>query len=207
LTKPIKPVLGIYDERILQRQMLHHNLEHMHYEILFSCSNAREFIQNFSIHPVDIILINAENGLQKAEEILQKLNSGKKKLSVLFYCGCALETEAERLKSQYHIEVFFCNGTWEDLIISLDRFTPDTKTENEPVISIAIDNPFYKIAGNKTCVRILELLREGKNIKQIAVITGIPETAVNYNLKKMRQDTGCSSVVELVIDAKETGVL
>jgi DNA-binding CsgD family transcriptional regulator len=204
-----KQNIGIYDERTLQRQMLHHNLERMQFEILYSCADPKEFIGNFSIYPVDVILFNAENGMEKSEQMLEHLHGNKKKSSIIFYYGHNDIELAQRFKSKYNTDVFFCKGTWEDIIISLDRLKdielkcPDA----EAAVSLSPDNPFYKIATNKIFIRILQLLREGKNIKQISAITRTPETTVNYYLKKMRNETGCSSIVELVIDAKETGVL
>jgi DNA-binding CsgD family transcriptional regulator len=204
-----RPAVGIYDEMTLQRQMLHHNLERMPYEVLYSCSCLDEFIQNYLIHPADIILFNAKNGMEKAEEMLTLLNGNRKKPGFLFYYGTTYENELENLRKQFDIQLYFCRGRWEDIIITLDKLAPEEKkkTDSEMPMTIAPGNPFYNIASNKTCVRILELLREGKNVKQITAITSIPGATINYYLKKMRHETGCSTVVELVIDAKETGVL
>jgi DNA-binding CsgD family transcriptional regulator len=207
MERAAKQAIGIYDERTLQRQMLHHNLERMQYEVLYSCRDIQEFIKNYVIYPVDIILYNAENGPGKVEEMLKQL-SVSRKLSLLLYYGYAYAEQLNDLKQSYNVELFFCNGTWEDIIVSLDKIVPaEQKDGNMPVTSIAPDNPFYNIAANKTCVRILELLREGKSIKQISAITGNTEANINYYLKKMRHETGCLSVLELVMDAKEIGVL
>jgi DNA-binding CsgD family transcriptional regulator len=201
--------IGIYDEKTLQRQMLHHDLERMEYEILYSCSEVEEFIQNYLIHPVEVILFNAENGIEKAERILQSLVGKKKLSSILLYYAKENEDLAGRFETEYNIQTRFCEGTWEDIIMLLDKLKPvEIKCpDSEKSILIRADSPFYKIATNKVFVRILQLLREGKSVKQISAITGTPEATVSYYLKKMRNETGCSSVVELVMDAKETGVL
>jgi DNA-binding CsgD family transcriptional regulator len=209
MEKIARPTVGIYDERTLQRQMLHHNLERMPYEVLYSCSDTGEFLQNYLIHPVEIILYNAEGGIAEADDMLKQLDSSRKKVTILFYYGVGNERQVQFFKSSYDIELLLCKGTWEDIIISLDQIYPAGQKElnTSPEVTLAPGNPFYNIASNKTCVRILELLREGKNIKQISAVTGTPGPTINYYLKKMRQETGCTSVVELVIDAKETGVL
>jgi DNA-binding NarL/FixJ family response regulator len=202
-----KLLIGIYEERTLLRQLLHHNLEHIQYEILYSCSEVNEFVKNFIIYPVDIILFNAENGIAKLETILNQLNGRKRNLRILFYYSQNDSLLVERFRDS--AEVFFCEGTWEDIIISLDKliFIAPKNEELVPGVSLSPDNPFYQIASNKQFIRILQLLREGKNIKQISAVMQTSESNIAYYIKKMRLQTGCSSIVELVIDAKETGVV
>ncbi|HLG35215.1 MAG TPA: hypothetical protein VI757_10070 [Bacteroidia bacterium] len=202
-----KPRIAIYDEKPLQRQLLHHDLERLQYEILYCCASHEEFVQSFQIHPADIILFNAECGMEKAESILAQVQL-KKNLSIVFYYAEGNDALAHILKTNYHADAFFCSGTWENIISMLDWLSPmEPLLQETGRLPLSPDNPFHKIVENKACVRILQLLSEGKNIKQVSAITVLPESAINYHLKKMKHDTGCSSVVELVLDARDSGII
>jgi DNA-binding NarL/FixJ family response regulator len=112
---------------------------------------------------------------------------------------------------RFGIKVYFISEGFSRLTDLLDNLTEpkkpvvqDTATKN---VFLLADNPFFKIADNKNYISILEMLRSGMNIKQMADVLGLSSQTIKTYIKKMRSISGYSNTVQMVYQAREFGVI
>ena len=206
-----KPGIAVLDKNRLQKEMLHHLLERQHYEILFSCIDVCDLIKNCYYHQPDIILVNGEKNRQGIEEFLGKQKRKKHSTGIVFY-NMEYNTQLEwEFSERFKTKVYFVDGGFSRLTDLLDNLTEpkkpvvaDTATKNVFLLS---DNPFFKIADNKNYISILEMLRSGMSVKQIADVLGLSNQTVKTYIKKMRSISGYSNTLQMVYQAREFGLI
>lgn len=207
-----KPGIVVLDKNRLQKEMLHHLLERQHYEVLFSCTDIKELVKNSHYHQPDIVLVNGERSRQGIEEFLNKLKKKKHPVHILFY-NTEYNTQLEwELSERFKAKVYFANEGFSRLTDILDNIIEpkkavvhhDTATKNVFLLS---DNPFFKIADNKNYISILEMLRSGMSVKQIADVLGLSSQTVQTYIKKMRNISGYSNTLQMVYQAREFGLI
>lgn len=209
-SKP-KPGIAVLDKIRLQKEMLHHLLERQHYEVFFSCADVNELIKNCYYHQPDIVLVNGEKNRQGIEEFFGKLKRKKRLVSIVFYnmeYNTQLEWElSERFKARvYFVSEGFSRLTdvLENIIEPKKPIIHETATKN---VFLLADNPFFKIADNKNYISILEMLRSGMSVKQIADMMGLTNQTVKTYIKKMRSISGYSNTLQMVYQAREFGLI
>jgi DNA-binding CsgD family transcriptional regulator len=211
MKKKPKPGIAVLDKNRLQKEMLHHLLERQHYEILFSCTDLSDLIKNSYYHQPEIVLVNGEKNRQGIEDFLSKQKRKTNSLSIIFYnmeYNAQIEWEfSERFKTK----TYFVSEGFSRLSDLLDNIIDPPKPvkvlESAKTVLLLSDNPFFKIADNKNYMSILEMLKNGKSIKQIADVLGLTNQTVKTYLKKMRNISGYSNTVQMVYQAREFGVI
>jgi DNA-binding NarL/FixJ family response regulator len=175
-SKP-KPGIAVLDKNRLQKEMMHHLLERQHYEILFSCTSVGELIKNCHYHQPDIVLVNGEKNRKGIEELLQKLKRKKHTVSIIFY-NLEYNTQMEwEFSERFKTKVYFVSEGFSRLTDLLDEIIYPPKPVKQPeatrTVFLLSDNPFFKIADNKKYISILEMLKNGMSVKQIADVLGL----------------------------------
>ncbi|MBK5286486.1 MAG: response regulator transcription factor [Bacteroidia bacterium] len=206
----LKQSLAILDQNRLQKDMLHHLLERQHYDLLFSCTTEGDLIKNSGYHHPDILLINGERNRHGIEECLAAFNTKKLPGTIVFY---NTEDDAElstKLLKKFKTRVYFSSEGFSRLISLLDTLLePETPLLRDTPRNALIfsDNPFYKISDNKNYISILDMLKNGKSVKQIADILELSDHTVKTYIKKMRDLSGFTNTVQMVYKAREYGVI
>ena len=205
-----KPGIAILDKVRLQKEMLHHLLERQHYEIFFSCTDVSDLIKNYRYHQPEIILVNGEKNRQGIEEFLETLKKKKHGISIIFY-NLEYVTQLEwEFSERFKIKVYFVSEGFSRLTDLLDSLTEPQKhvlTDGTKNVFLLADNPFFKIADNKNYISILEMLRSGMSVKQIADVLGLTSQTVKTYIKKMRSISGYSNTLQMVYQAREFGLI
>lgn len=205
-----KPGIAVLDKNRLQKEMLHHLLERQHYEILFSCTDVEDLIKNCYYHQPDIILINGEKNRQGIEEFLGKQKRKKHAARIVLY-NMEYNTQMEwEFSERFKTKVYFVSEGFSRLTDLLDNLIEPSKpaAQAEPkTIFLLSENPFFKIADNKNYMSILEMLKNGSSVKQIADVLGLTSQTVKTYIKKMRSISGYSNTVQMVYQAREFGVI
>jgi len=205
-----KPGIAVLDKNRLQKEMMHHLLERQHYEILFSCTDVKDLIKNCYYHQPDIVLVNGEKNRQGIEDFLSKLKRKKHPLLLVFY-NLEYNTQLEwELSERFKTKVYFVNEGFSRLSDLLDNLIePPKPVVQEPTKNIFLvsDNPFFKIADNKKYISILEMLKGGMSVKQIADVLELRSDTVKTYIKKMRSISGYSNTLQMVYQAREFGVI
>lgn len=205
-----KPGIAVLDKNRLQKEMMHHLLERQHYEILFSCSDVSELVKNVYYHQPDIVLVNGEKNRQGIEEFLNALKRRKRTVQIVFY-NMEHNTQLEwEFSERYKTKVYFVNEGFGRLSDLLDNLTEPPKavmTDTSRSVLLLADNPFFKIADNKNYMSILEMLKHGRSVKQIADVLGLAEETVKKYIKRMRNISGYSNTLQMVYQAREFGVI
>src|SRR5260221_14766145 len=96
-----KIALAIFDENQLQKELLHHQLELLRYDVYYSTMDILELQKYFEQRPADVLLVNGENNLTGFSESIKNIRRRKGKLKVLLYNSprfIALEDEIKKQK-------------------------------------------------------------------------------------------------------------
>ena len=206
------PSLAIYDEHQMQRELLHHQLERMRFEVLFSCKLKGELQKYIQYHSPDLLLINAENSVSKEDDFISGLIRKKQVDGIIFYNSLPSEILSPADKQKSGVNLYFLSGGFSNLVSLLDEITRKQKPvplmqESSRSHPLLPDNPFYKIADNEKYIRILEMLKDGMGVKQIADLLHVSEHTVKTYVKRMHEETGYSNSIQLVYKAREFGVI
>lgn len=205
-----KPTIAVLDKNRLQKEMLHHLLERQHYEILFSCTEVSDLVKNCYYHQPEIVLVNGEKNRQGIEEFLNKQKRRKHAATVVFY-NYEYNTQLEwEFSERFKTKVYFVSEGFSRLTDLLDNIIEPPKpvvAEPAKTIFLLSDNPFFKIADNKKYLSILEMLKNGRSVKQIADVLGLSNQTVKTYIKKMRSISGYSNTLQMVYQAREFGVI
>ena len=205
-----KITLAIYDENKLQKELLHHHLEQLRFDVLYSTMKVAELKEYFDQRPADVLLANGENNLQKFIPGIKNLRRRGGNLKVVFYNTdfvMPVDSENKNLKGT---EFFFTSGGWTNLLSLIETFADELPVEVKKLaphpVRLAPGNPFYKISENEKYVDILRYLKEGKSNRQIAYLLGSSIDNVKYHIKKMHDETG-SNTTKMVADAVKAGLI
>jgi len=205
-----KIAVAVYDENQLLKELLHHQLERMRFEVFYSTMNVAELRRYVEMRPVDVLLVNGENDLSKFSLGIKNIRKRKGKIKVIFYNSPYNSKLDEEIKRQKGAEAFFSFGGWSNLLTLLDTFTEvpesDEKIEHRLTDIFSANNPFYKISENQKYIDILRYLKDGKSNRQIAFLLDTSINNVKYHLKKLRDETG-SNTTKMVADAIKAGLI
>ena len=205
-----KIALAILDENQLQKELMHHQLELLRYEVFYSTMNTDELKKYFAQRPADVLLVNGENNLNDFSECIKNVRRRRGKLKVLFYNSPRYLKLEDEISKQKGTEVKFCMGGWANILTLLDSFSePEPKPVRKEVAfidTITQGSPFFKISENQKYMDILRYLKEGKSNRQIAYMLGTSIHNVKYYLKRMHDETG-SSTIKMVADAIKAGII
>ena len=111
------------------------------------------------------------------------------------------------------VNLYFVSGGFANLVALLDDITKKKQKmiplmqETSRSHALLPDNPFYKFADNEKFFRILEMLRDGMAVKQIADLLHLSEHTVTTYIKRMHDVTGYNNSIQLVYKAREYGVI
>ena len=204
--------LAIYDEHQMQRELLHHQLERMRFEVLFSCKLKTELQKFVRFHSPDLLLVNSENSISQTDDFISELIKKKQMEGIIFYNSLPSEILSSSNQKKSGVDLYFTSGGFSNLVALLDEITRKHKPvpllqESSRSHPLLPDNPFYKIADNEKYIRILEMLKEGMAVKQIADLLHVSEHTVNTYIRRMHEETGYSNSIQLVYKAREYGVI
>ena len=207
----LKPGIAVLDKNRLQKEMLHHLLERQHYEVFFSCTDVSELIKNCYYHQPEIVLVNGEKNRQGIEKFLATQRRKKHTSLIIIFYNTENNRQLEwEFSERFKTKVYFIHEGFSRLTDLLDNLTEPPKKvapETTKTITLLSDNPFVKIADNKNYISILEMLRSGMSVKQIADVLDLTNQTVKTYIKKMRNISGYSNTLQLVYQAREFGVI
>jgi DNA-binding NarL/FixJ family response regulator len=202
--------LAIYDGHQLLRELIHHQLERMRFEVLFSCKSIEELMRYVDYNPPEILLVNAEYVREQRSGFISRL-SPKCRLHGIIYYNCNTDEALTDSGTQENsTPVYYVAGGFRNLISLIDEINKHpvpVLQESQRSLRLLPDNPFFKIASNEKYLRILEMLRDGMAVKQIAGIMETSEHTVSTYIKRMHEETGYNNSIQLVYKAREYGVI
>ena len=206
------PSLAIYDEHQMQRELLHHQLERLRFEVLFSCKLKDELQKYIQYHSPDLLLVNSENSVSQEDDFISELIRKNLVDGIIFYNSLPSEILSSAGKKKSGVNLYFVSGGFANLVSLLDEISK--KKKQVPLLQDASrshtllpDNPFYKFADNQKYIRILEMLKDGMAVKQIADLLNVSEHTVSTYIKRMHEETGYSNSIQLVYKAREYGLI
>ncbi|HLG34990.1 MAG TPA: LuxR C-terminal-related transcriptional regulator [Bacteroidia bacterium] len=212
MNSPGKCSLAIYDEHQMQRELLHHQLERMRFEVLFSCKLKKELQKYIQYHSPDLLLVNSENSVSQNDDFISGLIKKELVQGIIFYNSLPSDILSSAKKKKTGVNIYFVSGGFATLVAMLDEINRPRKAE--PLMqessrshTLLPDNPFYKIAGNDKYIRILEMLKDGMVFKQIADVLLVSEHTVKTYVKRMHEETGYTNTIQLVYKAREYGLI
>lgn len=206
------PTLAIYDEHQMQRELLHHQLERMRFEVLFSCKLKDELQKYIQYHSPDLLLVNSENAVSQDDDLISGLIKKESVHGIIFYNSLPSEILSSTDKQKSGVNIYFISGGFSNLVALLDDIVRQRQKKplmQDSVRSLTLlpDNPFYKIADNEKYISILGMLKDGMSVKQIADLLHMSEHTVSTYIKRMHEETGYSNSIQLVYKAREYGVI
>ena len=165
-----KFTLAVYDENRLQKELLHHQLERMRYEILYSTTDRKQLLEFFNQRPADILLMNGITNLSDFRHLIETLRKNKGKLKVIFYCLDIFDKDICNARIN-GVELYHAGEGWDGLLNAIENVMAkhtEVKKENKVSSKISAAYPFPKISENQKYIEILRYLKEGKSNRQIA---------------------------------------
>jgi DNA-binding NarL/FixJ family response regulator len=202
--------LAVYDEKQLQKELLHHLLERLQFDVYYSTTKLPELKEYFEQRPADILLVNGENQLYKFTAALSALRKRQGKLNVIFYNFEADDWLLDETKGMKGIKVCFTSGGWANLLDKIELCSElknnPAKKQVKPALISADSYPFPKVVSDKKNVEILRYLKEGKSNRQIAYLLNISIDSIKYRIKKMHDETK-SNTTKMVADAIKAGLI
>lgn len=203
-----KIYIGIFDDYVMQRQLLHHILEREKYEVNYSAGTVEHLKEYFEHNPVSILLVHARSVSQRLLLALvgfMKETDGV--LKIIFY-GC--DNEHPKLPEaliKYDDNIFYADDDVHSFYKNLEHvagsFFPKVMQEvMRQKVLLPPEHPFYKIVNSRTMIDILRMLSEGKNFREISATLHINEHSIRAYIKKMRMETNSINITQLVSAAK-----
>ena len=205
-----KICFGIYDDYKMQRQFLHHTLEREKYEILYSAGTTDLLNKYFSHERADILLIHARSVNSHVQLLLRNFfETTNGTLKIIFY-ACADKNYPKLLPvfKKYEKNIFYADDDvhsfYKHLDAAINSFLPKKNQGSIPhKILLPPEHPFYKIVNNRSMIEIIRLLSAGKNFREISNSLELSEHTVRTYIRRMRFETDCVNITQLVVNAKE----
>src|SRR4051812_37468491 len=122
--KPQYPLLAIYDENVMQVQLLHNKLEQLGFAVVFSCTTKEKLFQCLKSGSVPaILLIGTENLSKRIAETLKNVNTYYDSVVTLIYSGSGKVNACEFERAGAKRTVANCNVP--KIVSCLDEMLPD----------------------------------------------------------------------------------
>jgi DNA-binding NarL/FixJ family response regulator len=200
---------AVYNKNPLYKELLHHQLEYSHYEVLHSSTDIKTLLSNFKKHPAHILVVDSSNLSAEVTACLPEFClHADFPVSILFYNSPEEPHLPKNIKFKFKNHLHHCNSGMASLYDCLDSVIAGY-SENKAAeiirqtVLLPPTHPMYKISTNRTYIQILRLFSEGKNTRQISDMTGLAEESIKTYAKKMREDSDCHSTAHLVSMAKD----
>jgi len=207
-----KLYLAIYGKQKLFTDLLHNTLERLHkHEILFSTCNECNLLE-WLTHEVKLLLIHAPGNESDTIPIIQKVLDKFNHINILVFT--ANSSELTILVNVYvnRIKVISIFKGYHDLLPSLNEFLPDhtnsVLVERRIIAKHQyIDDGFERIRNNRKKILILLSIADGMKPKEMDGIEGLKRSSISTYIERMMEETGCRNHTELVLQAKERGII
>jgi DNA-binding NarL/FixJ family response regulator len=204
-----KITLSIYDGNRLQKELLHHQLERLRFDVLYSTTKQSELEEYFRQRPADVLLVNGQNYFSEFISCIKALRKRSGKLKVIFYNTGFDDSMLAEVNGVRGVKCFSVAEGWANLLDRIEELSAPQRQPDKEInlpSHLTAGNPFSKISGNPKYVDILRYLKEGKSNRQIAYLTNSSIDSVKYCIKKMHDETG-SNTTKMVADAIKAGVI
>ncbi len=183
------------------------------FEVVGTASDGREMLEkSAALHP-DIIVADVSmpllNGLDALEH-LKSSGSGAKVVFLTAYPDPAIATQAFRLGAVGYVLKHSCG---EELLTAL-REVLQGRTYITPRIADQVLHVL--MSGEETSAgvdltarerEVLQLLAEGKTMKEIATILNVSPRTVEFHRRNLSEKTGLNSIAELSRFAAKHGLV
>lgn len=208
----MRPTVFLADDHTLLLEAFRNLLE-PRYEVLGTASDGREMVSKASRLNVDLVLLDIAmpnlNGFDAAVK-LRKLLPEVKVIFLTMKDDADLVTEAFRIGANGYV---LKNSSPADLYQAIDRVlnggTYVSPGLTRDMISSFIRDPKGEAGQARPTSRqreVLQLLAEGKTMKEVASILSITPRTVAFHKYRMMEDLNLKSNSELLQYAFKTGV-
>lgn len=201
--------LAIFNSNKLYKELLHHQIEHTHYEVFYSSTDINELLSYFIKRPAHILLVDGKYLTMPVLECLPLFcGYASFPVSVLFYNSFNNQQLTSKIKNKFNERIYYCDSSMSAIYDSLDSIIAryQCRKPKETIyqkILLPASHPFFNISINRISLEILRMLSEGKSCHEIALLTGFKPFTIETYVKNMREKTGSKNVAHLVSRAKE----
>jgi DNA-binding NarL/FixJ family response regulator len=199
------PLIAIYDENILTRQLLHHEIEHLGFSVAFSCV-SKEVLYSYlkeGDRPA-VLLMNAEIDNTKLLRLVRHIKFLNEKIELIIYTAKRCKASAaEFIKAGAKGVVENC--TMEMLVHVLDSLFPVAVKKNVKIAVEDIEGYNY-IRKNFNFIAILDGMAKNLSNGKIAESSNLKESSVETYKQRIRAMWNCSGK-EAVDKAREYGLI
>jgi DNA-binding NarL/FixJ family response regulator len=202
------PLIAIYDEDDLLRELLHTVLERYEYQVAFSCSKVTEL--HSYLHAKTKALLIGGNG--RPDTLVKNIRKVKKQFRnlkiVVFAKLVSIEIKKKYIKAGADCVVTECNTRL--LVSQLDtlcNYKAEHNKKAKTIGAVSKENAFYAISLNKNYISILKCLDKGLSSKLMESTVKLPSSTIDFYIKKMCIQTHSHNRSELLGKAKDAHVI
>jgi len=195
------PLLAIYDENTLQRQLLHHEIENLGFSVAFSCEKKEKLYENLKTGNSPVLLMMSANN--RGEEILRIMKHAKflcREMKVMIYVCNENNSLASEFKKEGALEVILSCSVGR-LVSTLDLLFPDSA---KPAVKIPLEDieGYTFVIRNKKNIQVLKGMSEDMSNENIGKLADLTPSSVETYKKRIREALNCNSGKEAVAKAK-----
>lgn len=184
---------------------------HRHIHVMFEAANGRELLDHLKTQIPDIILLDIEMPVMKAQEVLERIKSRFPKIKVIIISAFFIEAyiiESFKLGAK----AFLPKGApVEKTLEAINEVHENgiyTDSEVSKILASELQNP-HKYLNIKLSAKELEIIRmicSGLSRQQAADEQEMTIDGLNYHMRNIMRKTNTKTKKELVAYAQKNGL-
>jgi DNA-binding NarL/FixJ family response regulator len=207
-----KLYLVIYGEQKLYTDFIHNNLERLHqYDVLFSTSEEDKLFAGLT-DEVKLLIYHTSHTDERLIRLVETVLNNFKGIKILLYSP---NTERlERLFSSYtgRIKLIPAVKGYADFFGALKELLPGHKNHFDEEVNLKqkheyLNEGFDKIKKSRKKILILKFIADGMKAKEMEGLDGLKINSIHTYIERMMEETGCRNHTELVLQAKDRGII
>lgn len=184
---------------------------HRHIKILFEAGNGREMFDSFKNGKPDIILLDIEMPVMKAQEVLERLKNrfpGIRVIIISAYFNEVYIVECFRLGAKAFLPKGAPVENTIEAINAVFEHGIYTDAEVSKILAAELENPHKYLRAKLTAkeLGILRMICSGMSRQQAANEQELTIDGLNYHLRKIMKKTGLHTKKELIRYAEKNGL-
>lgn len=180
---------------------------HKNINVLFDVSNGKELLDKLKTEKPDILLLDVEMPVMRAQEVLEKIQSRYPKIKVIIISAFFLENyiiECFKLGAKAFLPKGDSIEKTLEVIDTVFEKGIYTDTEVAKILAQEIKNPKKDAANLKLKAKELEIIRlicSGLSRIQAAEKQEMSVDGLNYHMRKIMNKTGTETKKDLIMFA------